>query len=230
MKAAIKKLMKGEPQFEQLVDEALAIHRELVAACTTYGDARDDKLSAKGYVAEALKNAHCDLATIERLDKVVSNLPEDSNQQLLRFVAEVTKKAAATRVDQGCNLRPVKGNLHSFFNYDNAAMVEAIVQSNMLGSNPFELVALAAYRATRDFPDNFGSIENWDAHEVEQADRQRRFEDVCRRIAEGWHAATYRIEDITADGRGRIVLTVKGIEIPLGDPATLGQRLCEVLH
>jgi len=39
-----------------------------------------------------------------------------------------------------------------------------IVESNALGSNPFELVALAALRTTREAPENFGHIDDWAAH------------------------------------------------------------------
>ncbi len=224
MKAAIKKIM--QPPFEHLVDEALATYRELVAVCSTYGDARDEKLSAKGYMAEALKNARTDLKKIELLDKTVSRLPEDGNADLLRFVAQVTKQAAATKASEGCNLRPVNGNLHYFVNSDNAAFVGVIVQSNALGSNPFELVALAALRATRDHPDTFGRIDDWDKHHAALEEKHARLNELYAQIAETWHAAPFRVEDIDPSGRGRIVLTVKGVEVPLGDPATLGERMC----
>lgn len=215
-----------KPQFEQAVDEALEIHRSLVAVCSTYGDARDEKLSAKGYMAEALKNARTDLKKIEALDKVVAKLPEDGNADLLRFVAQVTKQAAATKASEGCNLRPVNGNLHYFVNSDGAAYVAVMVQASMIGTNPLQLVALAAYRATRDHPENFGRIDDWDKHHAALEEKHARLSELSAQIAETWHAAPFRVEDIDPSGRGRIVLTVKGVEVPLGDPATLGERMC----
>ncbi|MFZ3176309.1 MAG: hypothetical protein WA146_15555 [Thiobacillus sp.] len=217
------KLATKKPQFEQAVDDALEIHRSLVAVCSTYGDARDEKLSAKGYMAEALHNARCDLKKIELLDKTVSRLPEDGNADLLRFVAQVTKQAAATRVDQGCNLRPVTGNLHYFVNSDNNAMVGVIVQSNALGSNPFELVALAAYRATRDNPENFGRIDDWDAHEAAQEQKHARLNELYAQIAETWKEAPIEWDGVNPQVRyGDVV-------VPVAPPDTLGARLCEAL-
>lgn len=229
MKSAIKKIMKGGPQFEQVLDEAVELHRSLAAATNTFGDSRDEKLSARGYLKEALANARTDLLAIKKLDQVVLSLPEQAYPNLTRFVTCVTKQAAATKASEGCNLRPVTGNLHFFVGCDQAAFSGVLIEAMGIGSNVLQLVALAAYRATRDFPDNFGSIEDWDAAEAEQKAIYARLGELYAEIATAWHEATYRIEDIDASGRGRILLTVKGVDVPLGDPETLGERLCELL-
>lgn len=214
--------LKAKPvsPFDEAIDEALAIYRELVAASSTYGDARDEKLSARGYLNEALRNARTTLPKIEALDKVVAKLPEDGNSNLLRFVAQVTKQAAATRVDQGCNLRPVTGNLHYFVNSDNNAMVGVIVESNSIGSNPFELVALAAYRATRDFPENFGRIDDWDKHHAALEEKRRRLNELYAAIALAWKDAPIEWDGVSPRVR------YGDITMPVAPPDTLGERLC----
>ena len=78
-------------KFDALVNEALALYRELTDASNRFHDSRDEKMSAKGYLAEALANARCNLATIEKLDKT---LPEDGNADLLRFLSTATRQAA----------------------------------------------------------------------------------------------------------------------------------------
>lgn len=111
----------------------------------------DEKLSAADFLNEALHNARTTLAKIEALDKVVAKLPKAGNEQLFRFLGTATTTAA----DKDGNLRPPVGNLHRMVG-GSAAYAWVIAQSNALGSNPFEIIALAALRATRDHPENFG--------------------------------------------------------------------------
>ncbi len=227
MKAILKKLTQpDQSKFDALVDAALALYRELSDASNQFHDARDDKLSARGYLTEALRNARTDQKKIEALDKLVARLPEDGNEHLFRFLSTATQQAAATRMDKGVNLRPPVGNLHRLVGGDSADYVGVIVESNMLGSNPFELVALAALRATRDNPENFGVIDDWDKFHAEQADKRRRLDELYAQIAEAWKDAPIEFEDVRADGYAKIVLAVAGVTIPLGDPNTLGERLC----
>lgn len=227
MKATLKKLT--QPPFERLVDEALEIYRSIHAAGTHYGDARDEKLSARGFLNEALKNARTTRQKIEELDKVVAKLPEDGNQELFRFLSTTQRQAEATRMDQGVSLRPVVGNLHRMVGGDPAAYVGVIVQSNALGSNPFEIVALAALRATRDHPDNFGSIDDWDKHHAAQEERQARLNELYAQIAEAWKEAPIEFDQIGADGRALISIKCRDITMPVAPPATLGERLCMAL-
>lgn len=220
MKAAIKKIMKGASQFDEAVDEALAIYRELSDASNQFGDARDEKLSARGYLAEALRNARTDQKKIEALDKVVARLPEDGNEHLFRFLSTATQQAAATRMDKGVNLRPPVGNLHRLIGGDAADYVGVIVESNALGSNPFELVALAALRATRDHPDNFGNIDDWDKHHAALEEKRRRLDDLYAAIAETWKDAPIEWDGVSPRVR------YGDITMPVAPPDTLGERLC----
>ncbi|MFH2080744.1 MAG: hypothetical protein ABIK08_04565 [Pseudomonadota bacterium] len=232
MKAALKKLTQpAASPFERLVTEALAIYRELADASNQFHDARDEKLSAEGYLAEALKNARTTLKKIEALDKTVSQLPPDdaSNNDMLRFIGNVYASAVATRYDKGVALRPVVGNLHRMVDGDSAAYVNVIVASNMLGANPFECVALAALRATRDHPESFGRIDDWDKHHAALAEKRARLDALYQQVAENWRDADKEISDVSADGRVLLTIKVGSAEVPLGDPATLGERLCAAL-
>jgi hypothetical protein len=229
VKNAIKKLVAQPTQFERLVDGALAIYTELYRSTTQFEGDLAEKMSAKGFVAEALENARCDLATIEKLDKTVSKLRESDNKDLVRFVAQATKQAAATRMSEGVSLRPPTTNLHHFVGSDNGAFVAVLVQGSMLGTNPLQLIALAALRATREAPDAFGPIDSWDEHHAQREEKQARLAALYQRIAEEWRQADIDFEGIRGDGYAKIMLTCKGVTIPLGDPATLGERLCAAL-
>jgi hypothetical protein len=224
MKATLKKMMPDK--FAALVDEALKLYRAIYIS-NSYGDARDEKLSASGYLKEALHNARTTLKKIEELDKVVEQLPPDdaTYNDMHRFIGTVYAGAIATRYDKGCALRPVVGNLHRMVGGDPQAYVNVIVASNALGSNPFELVALAAYRATRDHPENFGNIDDWDKHHAALATKQARLDELYTRIADEWRAADL---EFGSDGT-TITLKYEGVTLPVAPPNTLGARLCEAL-
>lgn len=207
-------------KFDKAIDEAREIYRELSDVSNQFHDARDEKLSARGYLAEALKNARTDLKKVEALDKVVAKLPEDGNAQLFRFLSTATQQAAATRYDKSVNLRPPVGNLHRLIGGDAAAFVGVIVQSNALGSNPFELVALAAYRATRDHPENFGRIDDWDKHHAALEEKQRRLNELYAQISEAWKDSPIEWDGVNPQVRyGDVV-------VPVAPPDTLGERMC----
>jgi hypothetical protein len=234
MKTAATKILKklSQPektQFERLVDEALAIHKGIASASNQFGDARDEKMSARGYLAEALKNARTTRAKIEELDALMARVPEDGNQDLFRFLSTATRQASAIRMDQGVNLRPPTSNLHRLVAGDNAAFVGVLVQGGMIGANPLQLIALAALRATRDSPENFGSIDDWAAHHAAMEKNRSRFDELAAQIAKDWRTGEFEVSDPGADGRALITIKVGGAAVPLGDPATLAQRICEAL-
>jgi hypothetical protein len=224
MKATLKKMMPDK--FAALVDEASKLWREIYVS-NQFGDARDEKLSAKGYLAEALHNARTTLKKIEELDKVVSNLPPDDTtyNDMHRFIGTVYAQAIATRYDKGCALRPVVGNLHRMVGGDPQAYVNVIVGSNSLSSNPFECVALAALRATRDHPEAFGTIDDWDKHHAAQAAKTARLEELYAQIATEWRTADLVFDDNAAT----ITVAYEGVTLPVAPPNTLGFRLCEAL-
>lgn len=109
----------------RMLAEASALYHELSAANNQFGDARDEKLSAEGYLREALYNARTTLKAIAELDKLVEQLPPDdvSYNDMRRFIGNVYAAAVATRMDQGVALRPVVGNLHRMVDGDPAAYV-----------------------------------------------------------------------------------------------------------
>jgi len=214
--------------FAELVDEALPLYHELNAP-GPFGDDRDEKLSAEAYLREALSNARTDQKKIEALDKVVAKLPEDGNKHLLQFVANVQRQAEATRPQDGVDLRPVTGNLHYFVGLDTAAFVGVIVEANAIGSNPLELVALAALRATRDSPESFGGIEDWDKHHAAIEQKRGRLAALYQRIAENWRDAPIEFDQIGGDGRALILVKFRGVTVPAAPPAALGERLCAAL-
>jgi len=228
MKTAATKILKRmtSSSFDELVDETLALYRELYVSPNSFGDARDEKLSAKGYLAEALHNARTTLKKIEQLDKVIDQLDYDaSHDDMMRFVGNVYAGAVATRMDKGVALRPITGNLHRMVDGDPVAFVSVIVASNALGSNPFECVALAALRATRDHPEAFGNIDDWDKHHKAIAEKQARLNELYAQIATEWRTADLTFDDNTAI----ITLKYEEVVVPVAPPNTLGARLCDLM-
>jgi hypothetical protein len=103
------------------------------------------------------------------------------------------------------------------------------VESNALGSNPFELVALAALRATREHPENFGPIDDWDRHHASIAEKRARLNALYSAIAEHWRDAEIEFPDVRADGYALLTLKFRDVAVAVAPPDTLGERLCALL-
>lgn len=228
MKSAIMKKLQPKSQFDALVYEALPLYRELNDGGARFGDDRDQKLSAEAYLKEALTNAPkggMTLAEVQKLDKLVASLPEKENEQLLAFVGNATRQAAATRMDQGVNLRPPTLNLHVILNRPSQDFVMLLVQASMAGTNPLQLVALAALRATRGRPDAFGRIDDYDERERTAA----RLNSLLAQIRESWQQGTLEYGPMGDDSRVLVSVRVGDAVVPVAPLDSLGERLCAAL-
>lgn len=228
MKAIFK---KPPSSFAAALDEALALFRELHEAGSAYGDARDEKLSAQAFLAEALEFAGMTEREAEALDKKVWQAA--ASKHLQHFVTQVGKQAVATQADQGATLRPPTGNLHTFMGHGREertqGFINLLVEASMLGTNPPQLVAVAALRATREAPDAFGKIEDWDKHHAALAAKGERLDALYRQMAENWNQADIQLHDIDKDGRARVSIRANDATVPVVPLESLGERLCAQL-
>jgi hypothetical protein len=222
----LKKMTQPDKSaFGALVDEALALYREINDVANQFGDARDEKLSAKGYLREALANANLTIKEVEEIDRALYRLPAKSHSHLFKFIGNVYAGAVATRFDKAVNLRPVVGNLHWFVQGDSNAFTSVIVEGMSVGAKPVGLVAAAVLRATKEAPETFGNIDDWDEHEAATAAKQARLEALYARIAQEWRTA-----DLEFGGDGStIALKYEEVVVSVAPPASLGARLCEAL-
>lgn len=217
----LKKLM-GQPTFQQLVEEA----RQLQAALGSYtptrpGDLLGEKLNAEAYLREGLKRAGISLKQAEQLDTRIAALPEDENEHIFAFLAQVRKQMLTVMAQEGCLLRPPTGNLHRFMSGHQGSEFALLVGETMAANtNPWELVALAALRATRECPECFGPLKDWDEAEKQRA----RLGEIHRLIGQRWREAELEHE---IDDAGHALVSVKAgnITVPLVPVESLGERL-----
>lgn len=168
-----------ETPFRAAVLEAVRLQQEANRVLRK-GDARDEKLSARAYLNEALRNARTDTTKLRKLQQRLKGT--DGHDMLDALIANAYARMVATRVDKGCDLRPPCQNLHLVVGIHKADMSTLLMEAMMAGTSPLECVALAALLATTDAPDAFGHIDDFDAHESRQKDQMLAFEAACRAI------------------------------------------------
>lgn len=134
--------------FEQLVKNAADTTHQLRVV-----EANRPKLTGRAFVNAAVKNAN---TTPKRLRKLEQMLGQQTMEPLRGFIHRAT---IAIR-DNFC-YPPDKLNRIRYLGNDDVAATMATVQSNY-----FEMFALAAVIAENKYPDNFGTITDWAAHEA----------------------------------------------------------------
>lgn len=201
-------LSKPTP-FQEAVAEGVRISKAMQAA-TQFGDSRDQKLSAKAYLEEALYNGRTSVAKLRKLEKVLSQ-EGAVTPWISRFLGNAFELMVATRVDRGAMLRPACANLHMVLGTSQDQVVYLLTEGMVYGTNPLELMALAALRATEAQPDAFGSIDDYDKHMSEGEENYRAFRAACARVQESASAEDFFIVPVDAQqGLARVTYRWKG--------------------
>lgn len=163
--------------FEALLDEAVAVARELAAA--EMPKART--LNADAFIAEA---------------KAMTGMPD-------KLVDEQLKVLAAT-INDG-RLPSINGALNNIKRFISGGTGFTVTRPNLriggflgeraeadllaIGVAPTLMVAEAARRLAEDNPDAFGTCQDADAHDAHIADLRGRLGDLYRSIESGWSGA-----------------------------------------
>jgi hypothetical protein len=195
--------------FQKLLKEAVMVTQEL-------HDLEHKKLTARAFLAEAIANAYTDLARLDALEEVIKR---DGGQTLrstpmfVRQVVELVRRPNWTRA-------PKEMRRISFL-----TSTELTAELATIHNSPMELFALGVKQAAERFPEDFGTVENWDAAERRFTDLQTRQRDLFRRIER-----EPSLEDLTVDlqappdaRNARVGFAITGGAVPPGDDA--GQRL-----
>ena len=159
-------------------------------ATVRFSDARDEKLSAKAYLQEALRNGRTTVDKVRKVEKLLSH-EGAVHPWIDRFVGNAFEQMVATRVDRGAMLRPAMANLHMVLGASIDQFVYLLTETLMYGTTPLELMALAALRAIEAQPDAFGVIDDFDAHMAAGEENYRAFRAACTRILD-----TAKMEDM----------------------------------
>lgn len=177
--------------FRELVVQAVQLRRELVQP-VKYGDIRDQRMTKRAALAEALRNARCDAARIEQVRRIIGEASRqpDSTRAISAFVSEVRRKMSVTHEYQGACDRPPSAGLDNIFL--NAAGFTALLSECVsFDVTPHELVALA----TADTPEEgFGVLTDIDAHCADIERKQRRLRELCVEAAAAVELSDFRFD------------------------------------
>jgi len=230
-----KSAKKAEPTsaLEAGVAAALEVWRRLHPAdMPTFPDDRNDKYAFPLYFREACRAAARKgaLPTIEHLRAVEHELRENAaagdHTYIDTFRGNARRLIRAVRVDKGCALTPIVGNLHLLLNtHDPSSMTGLRAECTEYSTTPAELLAIEVLLAGEEAPEVFGRITMTKA---ESDALERELDRACAEIR--WTDADCDFEMIdAAQGIGRIVFLWRGEKTPVAahPPESAGRRLLE---
>jgi len=156
MSAAVAKLKAAGSTFEGAVENALRLLK--ARERPKFHDARDEKLSAKAYLAQALENARTTAEAVRELRAKVDRTPE-AWPYLGALRGEACRRSAELRADHGCDLDP-STNALALLGGNIERLTLCHVDCIQLGTNVLQVLALGVLDAVERHPDNFGLIES----------------------------------------------------------------------
>lgn len=213
-------------------EAALTMRREDAAAPIGHGDARDARLSADSFLADAIKNAKTDVPRLRNLQELLKK-DLQGHPWIDRLLGGT--REALTRTRQGIRhggvilVDPPVSGLHTLAGVRPEDFVSVLVETLTLGTSPLEIVALVVWRTVEESPGSFGTITNRRDHEEQLRQRSDRMAVLLHEVHES--AFTERAVEIKAAGGGlyRLTFLWNGTDtgVDIGDPAALVKHLCK---
>ena|SRR5258708_887860 len=200
-------------EFNALLKKALQVEREHQKLTSLSGQ----KLTAKAYLAEALKNARCTEKDLLRLRKEFED-PDGPGLEAAQFAL---KKMITAIKSPNWPWPPAQPAKLRYLGVSEAVLAELAP----LRTGPMQLFALAVQRATELHPEVFGEIESSEAwkRRVEQLKRERI--DLYARIATAYSQDDILVDDLDATGRARVAFRLSGGAVPIYPKENAGERL-----
>lgn len=208
--ATRKKLQQAETPFESLVQDALRVEREwraqsTVAAC---------KLTAAAFQREADQIAHINQEQRAKLRAQIDSATDMPHlQQVLRKMTAFIRTPNCTRPT--AEMRRLR-----FLTSD-----AADGQMAVLGSNVFQLFALAVERCADKYPDAFGLAESTEGHKQKLAELAQRRDELFAQIGVSYKPEDLMFDDVDATGRARVAFRVSNGRVPIYPRENAGERL-----
>ncbi|MGH8490042.1 MAG: hypothetical protein ACREXS_14540 [Gammaproteobacteria bacterium] len=204
-------------QFNQLVEEACAVERELIAL-------RAARLSPTAFVAECLGRGKL---TAKDVDAVKERLAADGELMpgCRAYVQEVTDIIGAMR----CHEPPARERIGRLgFRGKEEAMQELATCLKTPIAALFSLWVLAVERAGARHPECFGTIEDVPAHKAKCAALEVKRAELFEKISTGWDNSDVVIGKITSDG-GALITYASAPGVTLAPLRSAGERLVTYL-
>lgn len=203
-------------RFDELVDETLAVEKELRALS-------GDKPSIRGWIAACLSRGGM---SYEDIEGVKANLGGDFLHTRMvdagAYCRDVRKYIANGSLKEPPEAVRI-GKL--YFAQRDGAIAELGGEARML----FALIAIAAESVYQERPELFGGIDDIDAHKSRVAELGARRKDLFDRFPSTWAHGDLFIGRITSDGAALISFRLATNEIPLHPFSSAGERLVDYL-
>lgn len=213
MKIAARKKVETTP-FEALVKEALQIEREYRELSTVGAS----KLTGIAFQREADAIAHI---TPEQRAKLRAQIDSATDMPHLN---QVLRKMAAFIRTPNCTRPTAEMRRLRFLSTDAADS-----QMGILGTNIFQMFALAVERCAERWPDSFGQAESTEGHrqrlEELKAERERLFAE----IETAYKPEDLTFDDVDATGRARVSFRVSNGRVPVYPRENAGERLIALM-
>ncbi len=194
--------------------------REAVKVCAAYDEAEAQrKLTAKAFMRDALKKAGTSHAKLDALEKAIEAPVMERCRQFRRRAIRFLKEPL-------CTCFPTEPRKLTWL--VQGGVDELYAELARVGSDIFELFALAVRDATRQYPDAFGTIEDMDTHQQKLKALAAERAEIFARIETSYTPCDLQIGTLDKRGNASVSFAISGGEVPLGPLA--GERLTNWLR
>lgn len=209
MKVVPRRKIETSP-FDALVQEALRIEREYRVMATVAAA----KLTAAGMQRAADQTARITPAERAKLRAQINSATD------MPHLNQVLRKMAAFIRTPNCTSPTSEMRRLRFLSTDAADS-----QMGILGTNIFQMFALAVERCAEKYPDSFGLAQSSEGHkqhlEELAAERDRLFAE----IGTAYKPEDLTFDDVDATGRARVTFKCSNGRVPIYPKENAGERL-----
>lgn len=165
-------------------------------------------LTPAAFVREAVKNANTDDARLDALQKA---LEQGRHLEASNMVLRNAKKYVASP-----NVPRPSGDMRRLSFLAGPKFDLCVAELSSIGSNYFELFALACRIVATDHPECFGPVEDWDEYQKELADVKERYQAILPKIESSYTADDIIVDSVDAEGYARVSFRVSHGTVHLG--------------
>ena len=176
---------------------------------------RNQKMSAKGFLRDAISNARTDDKRLDELEKILG----DREEQLPAANAFIRKAGWFIR-EGGCTGPSSELRRLRWLGTEDLDQEFAALQTDL-----FTLFALAVKKIARDHPRSFGTIESWSDHVAHLKELEAKRDRLYKEIEEAYTSADLTFDDPDSSGRSKVSFKFTDGAVSLG--TYTGRRLTE---
>lgn len=167
---------------------------------------RPHKLSASAFLRDAVSIAGTTDARLDLVEKALSRPEFRWSQQFYRTSMKFIREATCPRPPNDVRRISWLGKI-----------AEVTAELSSIQSSPFELFALASRTITREHPEFFGGVDDWDAFQKHLADTKTELEKFYKEIEAAYSPSDLIIDNADKEGRARVSFRISHGAVHLGD-------------